>query len=218
MSLGMLIMARAPRPGEVKTRLAPLLGAQGCARLQTELIRNTAGWVASWTRDSWLAFTPADARADVAALVPPAVRLFAQTGDDLGARLRHATDMVFGRRRGGLAVIGADAPELSPVHAQLAHRALSHGHDASLIPTLDGGYALIALARPTPAAFDLPAAAWGGPRVLELTLAALREAGCSCAVLEPVRDLDTPADAMPIAADPRCPEAIRHALHDRTAA
>jgi glycosyltransferase A (GT-A) superfamily protein (DUF2064 family) len=114
-------------------------------------------------------------------------------------------------------VIGTDAPELGTAHLREAEHALS-GHDASLIPTLDGGYALIALAQPTPEAFDLPPSAWGGPDVLALTVSALYAAGRTCALLEPVRDLDTPADALRIVGDPRCPPAIKQTLNDRTVA
>ena len=218
MSAGILMMARAPRPGHVKTRLEPMLGPDGCARLQRELIRYTAGWGAQCSRRSWLAFTPADARGEVAALIPPGVRLFPQEGDDLGERLRDASELVFALHSGPWAVIGTDAPELSSVHVRLAERALASGRDVCLIPALDGGYALIALARPVPAAFDLPTEAWGGPGVLELTLAALDGAGCSWVLLEPVRDLDTPEDARYIAADPRCPAAVREVLKQSSAA
>lgn len=218
MSTALLIMARAPRAGRVKTRLQPLLGPEGCARLQTELIRHTVGWAGDVARSGWLAFTPTGACAEIRALVPHTMRLFAQEGEDLGRRLRHATDVVFGRHRGPIAVIGTDAPELGPVHVRFAEHALTQGNDASLIPALDGGYALIALARPIPRAFDLPADAWGGPNVLDLTLRALRDGGCSAAVLEPVRDLDTPDDARSVAADPRCPEAIRRLLRGATTA
>lgn len=218
MSIGILIMARAPRPGEVKTRLEPLLGPKGCARLQAELIRHTAQWTTLSRRATWLAFTPADARDEVARLVPSGVSLFAQGGSGLGERLLHATKLVFHAHRGALAVIGTDAPELGPVHLRFAERALAGDRDACLIPTLDGGYALIALTRPIPRAFQLPPGAWGGPDVLDLTLAALQEVGCSCLVSEPVRDLDTPEDARYVAADPSCPERIRQALYDRTTA
>lgn len=209
---GILVMARAPRPGEAKTRLEPLLGAEGCARLQAELVRHTAAWVARSTPRPWLSFTPPDARAELAGLVTPTVRLFAQEAGDLGARLRGATELAFRRHRGPLAVIGTDAPELGSTHVRFAEQALVTGHGACLVPSLDGGYALIALARLTPAAFDLPSEAWGGPDVLALTLAALEAVGCKSALLEPVRDLDTPADARYIAADPRCPPAVRQAL------
>jgi glycosyltransferase A (GT-A) superfamily protein (DUF2064 family) len=147
-------------------------------------------------------------------LVPPAVRLFAQEAGDLGARLRGATALAFRRRHGPLVVIGTDAPELGPVHVRLAEQALATGADACLVPALDGGYALIALARPTPGAFDLPADAWGGPDVLALTVTALEAAGCTTALLEPVRDLDTPVDARYVVADPGCPPAITDALRE----
>jgi uncharacterized protein len=211
-------MARAPRPGATKTRLEPLLGPEGCARLQAELVRHTAAWVTRSTRRAWLAYTPTDARAELAGLVPSSVGLFSQQDGDLGARLRSAAQLVFRRHRGPLAVIGTDAPELGAPHVRSAECALLAGHDASLIPSLDGGYALIALARPTPAAFDLPPAAWDGPDVLALTVTALQAAGRTCAVLEPVPDLDTPADAERIAAGPRCPPAILRALRDRRVA
>jgi rSAM/selenodomain-associated transferase 1 len=210
-----LIMARAPRPGQAKTRLELMLGPDGCARLQTELIRHTAGWVTRTTRSAWLAFTPPDGRAELSGLVPRRVRLFPQDAGDLGARLRAATELVFRRRGGPLMVIGTDAPELGPVHLRFAEHALAIGHDACLVPALDGGYALIALARPTPAAFDLPPDAWGGPEVLARTMSALQAAGCKTELLEPVRDLDTPADARYVAADPRCPPPVKLALRDR---
>jgi glycosyltransferase A (GT-A) superfamily protein (DUF2064 family) len=141
-----------------------------------------------------------------------------QQAGDLGARLRGATELVFRRHHGPLIVIGTDAPELGPVHARLAEHALAAGHDACLVPALDGGYALIALARLVPGAFDLPTDAWGGPDVLALTMTALEAAGCRSAVLDPVRDLDTPADASHLAAAPRCPPAVKRALADRRVA
>jgi glycosyltransferase A (GT-A) superfamily protein (DUF2064 family) len=141
--------------------------------------------------------------------------MFPQGAGDLGARLRAATELVFRRDRGPLIVIGTDAPELGPVHLRFAEHALATGHDACVVPALDGGYALIALARPTPAAFDLPPDAWGGPEVLARTMTALHAAGCKTALLDPVRDLDTPADARYVAADPRCPPPVKLALRDR---
>jgi hypothetical protein len=218
MNLGVLIMARAPRPGEVKTRLEPLLGTDGCAGLQAELIRHAAGWAARCTPVPWLAFSPADAREEVERLLPAGVRLFEQEGEDLGSRLRHATQRVFLSRDGPLAVIGTDAPQLGPVHLRFVERAFSGDCDACLIPALDGGYALIALRRPMPLAFELPSDAWGQSDVLELTLSALREAGCSWSLLEAVRDLDTPEDAPFVAANPRCPRPIRDILCSGTPA
>jgi rSAM/selenodomain-associated transferase 1 len=205
-----LIMARAPRPGEAKTRLQPLLGAAGCARLQAALIRHTSHWAVTVTTCTWVAFTPLDARAELADLVPSGTVLLPQDGDDLGARLTHAAARAHGR--GSLVVVGTDAPLLGPAHVRAAARELRRGWDACIVPALDGGYTLIALARPTPEAFGLPAVAWGGPDVLALTLRALHRARRSCRLLEPVADLDTPSDAAALRADPRCPPVIRALL------
>jgi rSAM/selenodomain-associated transferase 1 len=207
-----LIMARAPRAGEAKTRLEPLLGPAGCARLQAALLSHTACWAGTTAARTWIAFTPAAARAELAELVPYGVGMFAQCDGSLGARLVDATRRAFDLLGGPLCVIGTDAPLLGPSHVQAAEAELRRGCDACIVPAPDGGYALIALARPGPAAFDLPPAAWGGPAVLELTLRALRRAGLSCRMLEPVADLDTPADALALRQDPRCPPAIRAAL------
>ncbi|MGI9185140.1 MAG: TIGR04282 family arsenosugar biosynthesis glycosyltransferase [Solirubrobacteraceae bacterium] len=207
-----LIMARAPRTGEVKTRLESRLGPDGCARLQAELIRHTAAWAVDAASRIWLAFTPRHAGAEIAALVPSRVMQFPQTSGDLGARLEHATDRFFRSHSGPLVVVGTDAPLLGPDQYEAASRALTGGHDACLVPALDGGYTLIALPRPTPSAFAIDPAAWGGPQVCELTLQALQGAGLDADVLAPVGDLDTPADALALLADPGCPPAVRAAL------
>ncbi len=207
-----LIMARAPRTGQVKTRLEPRLGPEGCARLQAELIRHTAAWALETGSRTWLAFTPSRAGAEMAALVPDRVMLFPQTSGDLGARLEHATRRIFRERPGPLIVVGTDAPLLGPEQYEAASRALADGHDACLVPALDGGYTLIALARPTPSAFAIDPAAWGGPDVHELTLKALQGAGLDAAVLAPVGDLDTPADTSALLADRCCLPAVRAAL------
>jgi len=148
----------------------------------------------------------------MAARVPCQVMLFPQTSGDLGARLEHATHRIFRERPGPLIVVGTDAPLLGLEHFEAASLALTGGHDACLVPALDGGYTLIALARPTPSACAIDAAAWGGPDVHKLTLQALRGAGLDAAVLAQVRDLDTPADALALLANPRCPPAVRAAL------
>ncbi len=92
---GILIMARAPRAGQIKTRLQSRLGPEGCARLQAQLIRHTATWALEAGSRSWLAFTPSRAGAEIAALVPDRVILFPQPSGDLGARLEHATSRIF---------------------------------------------------------------------------------------------------------------------------
>ena len=207
MSAAVLVMAKAPVAGEVNTRLDPLLGAEGCAALQRELIaaalqfaRRVAG--------------PDSAYLAIAGEVdaPPGVRVLEQRGGDLGERLRNATAEVFAQQDGPLIVIGTDCPQLGAGHADSALAELARGADAAVVPARDGGYCLIALARDAPALLRLPPEDWGGPHVLEMTLAAARAHSLEVAVLAPEDDLDTPADARRARGDARVPEPVRAAL------
>lgn len=205
-------MARAPRPGACKTRLQPLLGADGCAALQAELIRHTAGWAHASGRPVWMAFDPPDAEPELAALIPAPVVLFAQRGRDLGERLTHAVAHVAASHTGPLTVLGTDSPTLGARVVDALERVLNGGRDAGLIGAHDGGYAAIALARPVPGAFTLPSRLWGGPHVLQSTLELLRRDGLSAAVVDTVHDLDTPADAADLRQSASCPPPIRTLL------
>lgn len=204
-----LIMARAPRPGFAKTRLQPLLGAQGCARLQATLIARAARWALSAAPGGvHLAYDPADAAQEIAALVSPEVVLRAQRGSDLGQRLTAATGEILDGGSRPLLVVGTDLPTLGAVHARAALADLAAGCDFAVGPALDGGYYLIAIDRPRPELFALPPDVWGGPEVLALTLAAAREVGLSLGLLRSERDLDTPEDARAALADPTLPREL----------
>ena len=210
-----LVMARAPRPGEAKTRLEPLLGPEGCARLQAALIARAVGWAREVGGEPWVAYTPADARDEVAAHAPGAT-LFSQEGGDLGARLADATSRVLAERGGPLLTVGTDLPTLRARHASAALDDLAAGCDVSIGPAADGGYYLVALREPQPALFDLPPEAWSGPQVFELTIAAARRAGLELGMLRLEIDLDTPADARWLLLDDALPEEIAAILRAAT--
>jgi rSAM/selenodomain-associated transferase 1 len=208
-----LVMAKAPRPGQVKTRLQPLLGPGGCARLQAALLRRVAAWAHDVAPGAaFVAYAPEDAWGETLGLLPAGTDLFAQEGADLGERLASATARVLGTHDGPLLVVGTDLATLSPYHARAALEDLGEGCDVCFGPAFDGGYYLIALAASQPCVFDLPAAAWGGPRVLELSLQAAVTAGLSLGLLRGERDLDTPADARAALADPCFPADIAAVL------
>jgi hypothetical protein len=208
-----LVMAKAPRVGEVKTRLEPLLGPEGCARLQALLLARAARWAAEVAPGAaFVAFTPEESLAEVGALVPAGTDLFAQEGADLGARLAAATARAFAMHDGPLLTVGTDLATLEPRHAEAALDDLADGIDVTFGPAFDGGYYLIGLREPHPEVFALPSEAWGGPRVLQLSLQAAAEAGLSLGMLRGERDLDTPADARAALADPRFPDDIAAAL------
>src|SRR4051794_25006417 len=204
-------MARAPRPGAAKTRLEPLLGAEGCARLARALIARAGRWAAA-VGEPWVAYTPADARAEIAELAPPGARLLAQEGSHLGERLSHAFAAVHAARGGPVIVIGTDQPALRAAHAWATLDDLRDGVDVCLGPATDGGYYLLAAREPSPALFGIDPAAWGGPEVMSLTLASIIDAGLSMGWLRSERDLDEPSDAAALLADPCAPADIVAAL------
>ena len=202
-------MARAAQPGLVKTRLEPLLGPDGCALLQAQLTARAARLAAEVAPGAaYVAVDPPDAVELLTGLLGEGVELFGQVGGGLGERLAAAAEHVFDRAGGPLAVIGTDAPTIGRRQFDAALAVLGEGRDVAIGPALDGGYYLIALARPLPELFAIPASAWGGDQVLGLTLRAARDAGLRVGLIEPARDLDTPEDAEALLEDGDLPDEV----------
>lgn len=194
-----IVFARAPQPGAVKTRLIPLLGAQGAAALHARLVRRAIETArAASLRRVELHGTP---RIDDPFFIDCAgdygVTLRAQAEGDLGTRMLAA----FGRAlaaRGRVLLIGSDCPVLGARHLRQAERALREGQDAVFVPCEDGGYALIGLRHAAPRLFE--AIAWGGDTVMAETRARLRELGWRWRELETLWDVDRPDDCERLAA------------------
>jgi len=210
-------MATAPRPGEAMQRLEPLLGVDGCVRLARALIARAGRWAAA-VGPTWIAYAPrdgdarGDARAEIASLAPAGARLFEQDGADTGARLSHAFGEVAAAHGGPVIVIGTDQPRLGRSHAWATLDDLRDDVDVCLGPDTSGGYYLLAAREPHPALFGIDPSAWGGPRVMALTLEALVGAELRMGWLSSERALAGPADAKALLADPCAPPDIVAAL------
>ena len=208
-----LVMAKAPRPGLVKTRLAPMLGDDRCAALQTTLITLAATVATSVAPGAtFVAFDPPDAENEVAVLVPAGVELVPQRGRHLGERMAGAVADVYAAYRGPLVVVGTDIPLLEPGHLRGAFAAIASGDDVVLGPAHDGGYYLAGMSRPEPSLFAIAPELWGGPDVLAATVARVEADGLRCHLLEELRDLDTSEDAVALAAETSLPSALRPLL------
>ncbi len=201
-----IVIAKAPRPGLCKTRLEPMLGPEGCARLQAALVARAAAWAAA-AGDPFVVFTPEEARDEVAALAPGAT-LVPQVEGSLGDRLAAAFRSVLAAHPGPAILIGVDTPQLGPEHAAAALDDLREGVDVTVGPASDGGYYLIGLREPNDALFALPPEKWGGPEVLVRTLEAANEASLTVGMLRSERDLDDEADARAMLADPLTPPEV----------
>jgi len=170
-----VVFARTPRAGCVKTRLIPLLGEQGAARLHARLLHRALR-------------TAREARLGAVELWTAERR---QRGRDLGERMLHAFAHCL-RRADRVVLIGSDCPVLRPRDLRQAARWLAGGADAVFAPAEDGGYALIALRRVSPRLFQ--GVEWGGAQVMAQTRARLTALGWRWRELPEVWDVDRPAD------------------------
>jgi hypothetical protein len=184
----LLIFAKAPRLGQVKSRLAAGIGPVAALRFYREtaarLLRELGG-DPRWR--VWLAVTPR--RALAAAYWPAGPARIDQGPGDLGQRMGR----VFRSLPPGPAVIvGSDIPELAPRHVAAAFRALG-GHDAVIGPAADGGYWLIGLRRrPRVPAGLFAGVRWSSAQALADTRASLSPRA-SVALLETLEDVDDSA-------------------------
>jgi glycosyltransferase A (GT-A) superfamily protein (DUF2064 family) len=211
-----LIMARAPRRGEVRRALEPLLGADGCVALQAELIAQTAAWAHQVAPGGvHVAHHPPDAGPELRALIGNEGSVFPQNGDGISGRLADAAARVFARAPGPLIIVWPDLPRLRPQHARGALDDLSSGCDVVLGPAIDGGLYMVAIARPLPKLFSLPEQAWRSPDVMTMGIAAAREVGLEIGILRAERALHRPADVRAALADPLFPENIARILRRR---
>jgi len=211
-----LIMARAPRRGEVRRALEPILGADGCVALQCALISQAAIWAHEVARGAvHVAHDPPDAGPELRPLVGPDAALFPQNGDGIAARLADAAARVFARGSGPVLIVWPDLPRLRPEHASAALDDMSSGCDVTLGPVIDGGFYLIALARPLPKLFALPEQTWRSPDAMTVAIAAARDVGLEIGLLRAERALNRPADVRAGLADPMLPEVVAKVLRGR---
>ncbi len=125
--------------------------------------------------------------------LPPDVERLPQTGRGFGDRLQRAMSQALARTRGPVLVVGTDAPELGPRHLRRAYDRLRRDRDAVVLgPATDGGFYLLAASRPL--ARELLATSWCRADTLSSLRREIRRAGRQSLLLEPLADLDRPAD------------------------
>ena len=189
----LVVFARWPEPGRVKTRLSPPLTAEQACELHRAMLADTleVGRAASVDRRYlYWADAPPDRPWSAEAREAGYVESL-QRGRDLGARLEAVFDDLLAPPGARVAVIGTDCPELPPALLNDAFRCLE-AHDLVLGPTHDGGYYLVGLRRAAPEIFR--AIPWGSPTVLATTIERANGRALSVTQLPILGDLDTPAD------------------------
>jgi rSAM/selenodomain-associated transferase 1 len=183
----LLLFVKAPRPGQVKTRLAAVLGDELAVALYRALVEAVLGATEGGAQRMVLV-APAEALRDVQAWLPGETCL-PQQGEGLGARMARAFETAFARGARRVAVAGSDVPGLDAAVLRHAFDALEDA-EVAIAPAGDGGYSLLALRAPQP--HLLAEMEWSTPKVLEETLR--RAAGLRVTLLPELPDLDTVDD------------------------
>ncbi len=190
----LILFARFPVAGKVKTRLIPALGADGAAALHRRLVLRTlrtayslcqsqsveleirfagddANRMQHWLGDGWLCRP--------------------QCEGDLGQRMAGAFVDSFREASPATVIIGSDCPALTPQVLASAFESLKT-NPVVFGPATDGGYYLIGLTQPVPELFQ--GVAWGTETVLAQSLETLTRLGSKPVLLQPIGDLDRPED------------------------
>jgi len=187
----LVLFARDPIAGKVKTRLRQILDEETTLRLYTSFLKDSidklfqlqdirrligvtpslsSGFFDPWNED-------------------PGIEIFIQQGEDLGERLRDTFAQQFSAGCGKVVIIGSDSPTLPMEYIE---RAFASEKEIVLGPCTDGGYYLIGLNRKLVDVFS--GISWGTDQVLEQTLARIREQSAQLELLPVWYDVDLPED------------------------
>lgn len=190
----LVVFAKAPRAGEVKTRMCPPLDPGEAAELQAHLLADvlaaSAAFCGPLALEAVLAVHPPSACAALARGAPARFRAVPQRGPDLAARMRWAVREAAAGGARRILLRGSDSPLLDAPLVAAALEALDR-HDLVLSPDRDGGYGLVGLRAPSDGLFAHPMSTRS---VLEDTLAYARAAGLSAWLGATGSDIDTVED------------------------
>ena len=188
----LLVFARNPVAGQVKTRLIPALGAEGAVAVYRRLLAGTLAAAHAANSDTlslWIDQPSPNAEL-LDSIAAYDTDWHPQSSGDLGARMQHAFESSLAGHR-HVVLIGSDCPEFSAAYLHQAFDALQRC-DLVIGPASDGGYVLIGMNTSHAALFEsIP---WSTDRVLAVTRQRLAGLGLSCHELPALRDIDTADD------------------------
>ena len=197
------VIAKAPRPGHVKTRLQTILRPEEAASLGAAFLQDTLENLALAGAEvpiaAFVGYAPAGQEARFDGMLPPGAELVLADGtggeapgvEGFGRVLLHATRALLARGYGAACVLGADSPTIPTAELVRAARLLLECRaDAVFGPADDGGYYLLGLTQPHAAPYA--GIAWSTGSVADATRARLRDAGLRTEELATWYDIDDP--------------------------
>jgi rSAM/selenodomain-associated transferase 1 len=191
MNNAVIIMAKVPEAGKVKTRLQPRLTPEQSAELAECLLRDTITKVAGEQNQLIIAYSPADGRDFFDQFSQHKIIYLLQKGLDLGERMFNAFDFAFAQKMDSVVMIGTDSPTFPAKYIDNAFEYLESS-DAVLGETEDGGYYLIGLRTLKQEIFEN--VEWSSPETFKQTAENLRNLGLNVSFLPKWYDVDEPEE------------------------
>ena len=192
-----IVFAKNPVPNQVKTRLVPTLSPEQAATLYTAFLTDGCEVLAKLPSvDLIIAYTPAEARSDLQALIGENATYIPQIGADLGERLASATQWATEQGYTKTLLVGSDSPTL-PISYISKALTLLDSRDVVIGPSTDGGYYLIGFSATNIAMivpFIFEEIAWSTADVFQQTVARIRSLKATFGLLPPWYDIDTAED------------------------
>ena len=204
-------MAKAPLPGQVKTRLCPPCTLEEAAELYRHFLLDTFELAARLQGVTvTVAYFPSEAEKTFKSMAPSSFELMPQGGNNLGERLSNAFEQLFFLGYKQVVAIGADSPTLPLVYIRRSFELLPRA-DLVLGPSTDGGYYLIGMKAPHRDLFV--GVTMGTDKVLLQTSERARRANLRVSLLPPWYDVDTRDDLERLRAELRTTPQV--AMHTR---
>lgn len=190
-SSALLVFAKYPEPGRVKTRLTPALTPDEAATLYRAFLLDALDQYTALPADIRLYLGPSEGKTPLRDR-PPGVKQFVQQGAALGERMKRAFEETFAAGYQRAVVIGTDHPTLPTAFVEQAFDAIASPASLSIGPSTDGGYYLLGMSTFYPELFE--GMQYSHEDVLEDTLARAKKTAAHLTLLSPWYDVDDPKD------------------------
>lgn len=190
----LIIFTRYPEAGKAKTRLIPVLGAEGAANLHRQMAEKTLTTAKQLKKQNFCSIEVQFTGSDLSLMqqwLGDDLIYHPQSSGDLGDRMGQAFQNAFNQGKTSIITIGTDCPSLTVELLAQAFEQLHH-HDLVLGPAEDGGYYLIGLNRWRQELFK--GINWGTKTVLQQTLSICHQLNLSVSYLPQLTDIDRPED------------------------
>ncbi len=175
MKRAIIIMAKVPQAGNVKTRLQKFLSPENCESLAESFLKDAVNKAASACENMFIAFFPPQEIQKLKKILPDKSTFIEQTGENLGEKMFNAFQFVFERKFDEIVMIGTDSPTFPFDYIEQAFEFLETNSEIVLGKTEDGGFYLIGLRVLRREIFEN--VAWSSPKTFEQVFENVRNLG-----------------------------------------